>query len=92
MNELKIHFENCYGIKKLQHTFDFTKSKVQIIYAPNGAMKSSFAKTIEDISLEKVSVDRIFTERVTHRSALVDNRDVLKEEIFVINSMKDADF
>lgn len=92
MDELKLHFENCYGIKKLQHTFDFTKSKVQIIYAPNGAMKSSFAKTIEDISLEKVSEDRIFTERVNHRSALVDNRDILKEEIFVINRMQDVDF
>lgn len=92
MNELKIHFENCYGIKKLQHTFDFTKSKVQIIYAPNGAMKSSFAKTFEDISFEKVSEDRIFSERVNHRSALVDNRDILKEEVFVINRMQDADF
>jgi len=92
MNELKIHFENCYGIKKLQHTFDFTKSKVQIIYAPNGAMKSSFAKTLEDISVEKVSEDRIFSERVNYRSALVDNRDILKEEIFVINRMQDADF
>ncbi len=92
MNELKIHFENCYGIKKLQHIFDFTKSKVQIIYAPNGAMKSSFAKTLEDISLDKVSEDRIFSERVNHRSALVDNRDILKEEVFVINRMQDADF
>lgn len=92
MNELKIHFENCYGIKKLQHTFDFAKSKVQIIYAPNGAMKSSFAKTLEDISLDKVSEDRIFRERVNHRSTLVDNRDILKEEIFVINRMQDADF
>ena len=92
MNELKIHFENCYGVKKLQHTFDFVKSKVQIIYAPNGAMKSSFAKTLEDISLEKASEDRIFTDRVNHRSALVDNRDILKEEIFVINRMQDSDF
>jgi hypothetical protein len=92
MNELKIHFENCYGIKKLQHIFDFTKSKVQIIYAPNGAMKSSFAKKLEDISLDKVSEDRIFSERVNHRSALVDNRDILKEEVFVINRMQDADF
>ena len=92
MNELKIHFENCYGIKKLQHTFDFTKSKVQIIYAPNGAMKSSFAKTLEDISLDKISEDRIFSERVNHRSALVDNRDILKEEVFVINRMQDSDF
>lgn len=92
MNELKIHFENCYGIKKLQHTFDFTKSKVQIVYAPNGSMKSSFAKALEDISLDKVSVDRIFTERVNHRSAIVDNREILKEEIFVINRMQDVDF
>ena len=92
MHELKIHFENCYGIKKLQYTFDFTKSKVQIIYAPNGAMKSSFAKTIEDISLEKVSEDRIFKERVNHRSVLVDNRNILKDEIFVINRMQDVDF
>lgn len=92
MNELKIHFGNCYGIKSLEHTFDFTKSKVQIVYAPNGAMKSSFAKTLEDIALEKVSEDRIFTERVNHRSALVDGRDILKEEIFVINRMQDVDF
>ncbi|MDH6354667.1 hypothetical protein M2132_000996 [Dysgonomonas sp. PH5-45] len=92
MNELKIHFENCYGIKRLQHTFDFTKSKVQIIYAPNGAMKSSFAKTFEDISFEKASEDRIFSDRVNHRSALVDNRDILKDEVFVINRMQEADF
>lgn len=92
MDRLKIHFENCYGIKKLQHTFDFTKSKVQIIYAPNGAMKSSFAKTLEDISQEKVSEDRIFTERINHRAVQVDDRDILKEEIFVINRMQDVDF
>lgn len=92
MNELKIHLENCYGIKKLKHTFDFTKSRVQIIYAPNGAMKSSFAKTLEDISLLKVSEDRIFTERINHRSVLIDNRDILREEIFVINRMQDVDF
>lgn len=92
MNELKIHLENCYGIKKLQHTFDFTKSQVHIVYAPNGAMKSSFAKTLEDISFEQVSEDRIFTERVNHRSVLVDNRDILKDEIFVINRIQEVDF
>jgi ABC-type Mn2+/Zn2+ transport system ATPase subunit len=92
MNTLAINFKNCYGIKKLEHTFDFNKSKVHIIYAPNGAMKSSFAKTFEDIFLEKISEDRIFTERVNHRSALVDERDILKEEIFVINRMQDIDF
>ncbi|WP_111859444.1 hypothetical protein [Acinetobacter sp. CFCC 10889] len=92
MNQLTIHFENCYGIKKLQHNFDFTKSQVQIIYAQNGAMKSSFAKTFEDISLDKPSEDRIFSDRVNHRSVLIDNRNITKEEIFVINRMQDVDF
>ncbi|AUC84935.1 hypothetical protein CW731_06360 [Polaribacter sp. ALD11] len=92
MKKLEIHFENCYGIKKLQHTFDFQKSKVQIVYAPNGAMKSSFAKTLEDISLEQFSKDRIFTERVNHRSVLVDGKEISKDEIFVINRMQEVDF
>jgi len=92
MDKIDLHFENCYGIKKLRHTFDFTKSKVHIMYAPNGAMKSSFAKTFEDTSLNRNSEDRIFKERINHRSILVDNRDILKDEIFVINRMQDADF
>jgi len=92
MNELKVDLENCYGIKKLKHSFDFTKSKVQIIYAPNGSMKSSFAKTFEDISIQQESKDRIFTERVNHREVLVDGRDILEDEVFVINRMQNADF
>jgi len=52
MNRLKISFKNCYGIQSLGHEFDFgigtpakPKSKAYSIYAPNGLMKSSFAKT-----------------------------------------------
>ena len=92
MDKLELRFENCYGIKKLNHTFDFSSSKVQVIYAPNGAMKSSFAKTFEDISLQKASQDRIFTDRVNHRSVLVDGREITEDEIFVINRMQEVDF
>lgn len=92
MNTLSIHLENCYGIKKLIHTFDLTRSKDHVIYAPNGCMKSSFAKTLEDISIEKSSVDRIFTDRISHRSVQVDGRDIAPNEIFVINRMKEAEF
>ena len=45
MSELKVLLENCYGIKNLNHTFDFSKKSNCIIYASNGMMKSSFAKT-----------------------------------------------
>ena len=41
MNQLKIDLSNCYGIGKLDHTFDFSKSNSYLIYAPNGTMKSS---------------------------------------------------
>ena len=41
--------ENCYGIQKIQQDIDFSKNNVAVIYAPNGTMKSSFAKTFEAI-------------------------------------------
>ncbi len=92
MDKIDLHLENCYGIKKLIHSFDFTKSPAHLVYAPNGVMKSSLAQTLEDIANEKDSIDRIFTERINHRDVKVDNRDIDKEEIFVIQRMKEADF
>lgn len=49
MNTLKLEMENCYGIQKIQQDIDFSKNNVAVIYAPNGTMKSSFAKTFEAI-------------------------------------------
>lgn len=49
MNTLKLEMENCYGIQKMQQDIDFSKNNVAVIYAPNGTMKSSFAKTFEAI-------------------------------------------
>lgn len=53
MNKLKIELQNCYGIKKLNHEFDFSSFKTFVIYAPNGVMKTSFAKTLNDIANKK---------------------------------------
>jgi len=35
-----IDLAKCYGIRKLQTTFDFSKAKACAVYAPNGSMKS----------------------------------------------------
>lgn len=67
MNKLNIDFENCYGIKKLVYTFDFTAKRTYSIYAPNGVMKTSFAKAFLDFSNSADSQDSIFTERKTKR-------------------------
>ena len=64
MKTLTIDLENCYGIRKLEKSFDFSKTNAIAIYAPNGSMKSSLAQTFQDIATGTDSKDRIFPERV----------------------------
>lgn len=92
MTELEIHLENCYGIRRFKHKFNFGQSKTHLVYAPNGVMKSSLALTFEDIAEGRVSKDRIFSHRVNHREVKVDGTDIDKDEIFVIQRMKSAEF
>lgn len=92
MKDLDIHLENCYGIRRFKHKFDFDKSKAHLIYAPNGVMKSSLALTLEDIAEGRLSKDRIFSHRVNHRDVKVDGVDIQQEQVFVIQRMKSADF
>ena len=48
MNELRLHLENCFGIQNMNETIDYSKKNVAVIYAANGTMKSSLAKTLRD--------------------------------------------
>ena len=54
MNILKIDFEHCFGITKLSQELTFEGENVVLIYAPNGLMKTSFAKTFQLYGQEKV--------------------------------------
>lgn len=66
MKQVKINFENCYGIGKISHTFDFSLCNSVLIYAPNGTMKTSLAKTFNyfgDGTIEAPS-DRAYPARV----------------------------
>lgn len=92
MKKLEINLENCYGIRRFNHTFNFNDSKTQLVYATNGVMKSSLALTFEDIAEGRVSKDRIFSKRVNKREVLVDDVDIDKDVIFVIQRMKPANF
>jgi hypothetical protein len=84
MDQVNVHLENCYGIKKLRQQFDFSKERVFAIYAPNGAMKSSFAQTFQDLADATPSTDRIFPTRPSKRSITDTNGvDLTKESIFV---------
>lgn len=85
MNSIKINLENCYGIKKLKYDFDFSKGSTFAIYAPNGAMKTSFAKTFKDFSNGEDSKDLIFPSRTTVREITKDGTTpVNSQEVFVM--------
>jgi len=85
MKKLRIDLEHCYGIKALKKEFDFSDKTTFAIYAPNGAMKSSFAQTFKDIAEQKPSKDRIFAARKTKRIVTDEaGADLVPEDILVI--------
>ncbi len=51
---LGLDLTNCYGINRLQKEFDFSKAGgvegVYSLYAPNGTLKNSLAKTFNDVA------------------------------------------
>lgn len=86
MQRLIVRIENCYGIGKLEYEFDFQMTKVYSIYAPNGFMKTSFAKTFLDLSNNNAeSSDLIHPERQSRRTIQDEYKiDVNEENVFVI--------
>lgn len=85
MQELKLDLENCYGIKKMNETIDYSNNNVAIIYAPNGTMKSSLAKTFEAIRDDRQVEEKIFGFKSSCSISDEDNVAISKEQIIVIN-------
>lgn len=87
MNKINVEFENCFGINNLKHTFDFSNKNACEIYAPNGTMKTSFAKTFKCISKEEEPKDLINPEKSSKAIITKSNEENIKpEEVFVIES------
>ncbi len=91
MNILNIELENCYGIKKLEKEFTFTtEHNVNVIYAKNGLMKTSFTKVFKKFQDGKEAEieDSIFNNTPVKKEIKIDAINIVKEEIFVINSFE----
>lgn len=82
---LNINLEYCYGIRKLEAELEFTH-KGYAIYAPNGVMKTSFAKTMLDLSKGKEPSDLVFPERNSIFEVTMNNDPIEPESIFVVKS------
>ncbi|MDC7719096.1 hypothetical protein PQU95_17990 [Vogesella sp. DC21W] len=92
--KLGLDLENCYGINKLVKELDFTRidgiNGVCSLYAPNGTLKTSLAKTLKDIEEGRQSKDIIFRERATKRLVTLDGQPVDAGQIMVINSYDES--
>jgi len=92
MNKLNIKLEYCYGIKKLEKEFVFS-NRTFAIYAPNGSMKTSFAKVFKDLMKGEETKDLIYPERKTVREIKNESdTELTKEEIFVIEPYNEGYF
>lgn len=94
IQKIKIDWRNCYGIKELNQEFKFTPGKqIHLIYAPNGSMKTSFAKTMRYLSgqSKEKPCDKLHDKDKSSFILKVDGLDVSKENIFVVNGDDDID-
>jgi len=91
MNKINIDFENCFGIGKLNHEFKFEEFETNtfLIYAPNGTMKTSFARTFDLVSkndIKNIPSDRIYNDKVSKYEILVDDLPINQQNILVLNA------
>lgn len=91
MKKLKVELENCFGIDKLSHEFNFEDDNTYAIYARNGLMKTSFLKTFSKLQEKKKKniKDEIFNIQGT-ANIIVDEKEIKANEIFVIKSFENS--
>lgn len=87
MKTLNVALKNCHGIRELDASFNFKKGNAVAIYAPNGTMKTSFARTFKDLAGGQETTDRMFPSRGTERSVNDENgNDLDPNDVVVVLS------
>lgn len=89
MQKIKCDLVNCYGIQKLESEFTFSDTSVIAIYAKNGLMKTSLAKTFKKIQDEKRDEirDEIFDIQGEVKIT-IDGQGITNKDVFVIKSFE----
>lgn len=90
MKEIKFRLRYCHGINELEYDFKFNKKKPYVIYAPNGTMKTSFTKTLQDLKEERESIDEVFPDRESKR--IIENEEnqpLTSSNVLVFESYKE---
>lgn len=90
MNTLMVSLENCYGIKRFEHEFHFSECRSNLVYAPNGVMKTSLAKTFSRISEGNEPEEKLFG-RAPSYDIRVDGNALQRDSVFVVKPF-DSDY
>ncbi len=72
MRTLTFEMRNCHGVRSLDAELSFEQHNAVAIYAPNGTMKSSFAKTLADHARGEATRDHVFPSRESTRKISTD--------------------
>lgn len=83
MDKLNISLNNCFGIGELNHTFDLSKDKTIMIYAPNGTMKTSLARTFLCLENNHNAADLIDETKESSYSFSLDGEKLKSSQIYV---------
>lgn len=83
MNILTVALTNCYGISSLSHEFDFTQARANLIYAPNGIMKTSLSNTFSQLSIGKEPQEKLYNLEPSY-TVMIDGDAIKSDEILVI--------
>lgn len=87
MNKLTVNLENCFGIEKMNHEFDFSRFNTNVIYASNGVMKTSFANTFKALETGGTPSDRLYGKNSTYE-VITDENPINVGIISVIKSFE----
>ena len=85
MEKLKLKLENCFGIKKLEEEIDYSSNNVAVIYASNGTMKSSLAKTLKCIRNNEPVKEEVYHKESVHFITDEDDKPIEGDNIIVVN-------
>ena len=89
MDELSIKLKNCYGINAFEENLCFAKSNANLIYAPNGVMKTSLAKTFQRLADGKEPEEKLYNRQPEYEIKL-DGVTISSDEILVVQPFDQA--
>ena len=87
MNIININLEHCFGITNLSQKLNFAGENVALIYAPNGLMKTSFARTMQLYGQGKADKVKDVVANIDGTIVIKDEQDnvVLPTSLYVSN-------